>query len=384
MTNNILSIKNINNYNKNDLQCVFENNSNIKIFISNNCCKYLYKSKSLIDENITNWEKYKKITNIHEYIHTPPYKNLFISKIKPLSRSFYKLIEIINVFNLLNNFKFLNIISFHLAEGPGGFIQALSYLRENKKDKYIGMTLINEDINTPGWKKSQKFLNKNKKIFIEKGFDKTGNLYNSKNFKYCYNKYKNKINFITADGGFDFTSNYHNQEIIALRLIITQIFYALIMQNKSGIFVLKIFDIFTKATCDIIYLLSCFYSKVSIYKPDTSRSANSEKYIICENYINNIDLFDILFPIIKKFEKINFEKFHISSILNITYNHYFLKKINKINFLLGEKQILNIIDTINLIKTNKNINYTKKHNIKKSMGWCKIHNIPHNYVKIKS
>ena len=33
------------------------------------------------------------------------------------------------------------------------------------------------------------------------------------------------------------------------------------MQKKQGSFVLKIFDIFSKATIDFLYLLSLFYDK---------------------------------------------------------------------------------------------------------------------------
>ena len=48
-----------------------------------------------------------------------------------------------------------SINSFHLAEGPGGFIEAMTHLRQQfKNDKYYGMTLINENCNIiPVWKK---------------------------------------------------------------------------------------------------------------------------------------------------------------------------------------------------------------------------------------
>ena len=52
------------------------------------------------------------------------------------------------------------------------------------------------------------------------------------------------------------------------------------MQKYGGTFVLKIFDIFTEPTIDFLYLLSSLYKNVFIMKPETSRIANSEKYII--------------------------------------------------------------------------------------------------------
>ena len=101
----------------------------------------------------------------------------------------------------------------NFTQSVGMISNRMSYLRQNKNDKYIGMTLINNNNNKiPGWNSAKHFLKNNKDIYIEKGYDKTGNMFNSKNFHYCYKKYKNKIHFITADGGFDFSVNYENQE----------------------------------------------------------------------------------------------------------------------------------------------------------------------------
>ena len=62
---------------------------------------------------------------MYEYVNTPPHKYLYISKEKHLSRSFYKLIEILKKCDILNYLKFIPINSFHLAEGLVGL---LSYL----------------------------------------------------------------------------------------------------------------------------------------------------------------------------------------------------------------------------------------------------------------
>ena len=67
------------------------------------------------------------------------------------------------------------------------------------------------------------------------------------------------MNVITADGGFDFSIDFNKQEELAIRLILTEAIYAIILQKKGGVFILKIFDTFLKGTVDILYLLSCFY-----------------------------------------------------------------------------------------------------------------------------
>ena len=114
----------------------------------------------------------------YEFIHTTiPNYNISISKIKPVSRSYFKMIEICRTFNLLyNDYKYIN--TFHLAEGPGGFIEAMAHLRNNRNDTYYGMTLIdNSNHSIPGWKKTDNFIKKYPNVVLEKGATGNGDLF---------------------------------------------------------------------------------------------------------------------------------------------------------------------------------------------------------------
>ena len=93
------------------------------------------------------------------------------------------MIEISNMLHLLDDFKNININTFHLAEGPGGFIEAMIYMRKNNNDNYHGMTLINNDPHVPGWKKSESFLKDNSNVNIEIGPSNTGDLLDVGKFK---------------------------------------------------------------------------------------------------------------------------------------------------------------------------------------------------------
>ena len=357
--------------------------------INNSLYKYLKQTKELITGNEKQWDKYKKYTNPYEFIHTNCENSMYcISKIKPLSRAFFKMIEITNSFNLLkDNTLTNNFTSFHLAEGPGGFIEALLRMRMNKNDKYYGMTLIdNKDENVPGWKKAIRFLKNNKNVIIEKGKDKTGNLYSIENFEYIYKKYGNKMEIVTADGGFDFSIDYSKQEIIALRLILTQVLYAIMLQRKSGSFILKIFDIFTKPMIDIIYLISCFYDEVYIYKPQTSRYGNSEKYIVCKNfkYDNTDSLYKSFHNIINTLFIVDYDNFIIKNILSINIPELYKNTLSEINAIYGQQQIENINNTFILIqnytKTREKMNVYKHNNIQKCIQWCINNDIPYNNI----
>lgn len=484
------------------------------VIVSHSLYDSLCQTKVRIEKNDIGWDSYKKITNPFEFIHTiiPGYKTQ-VSKLTPLSRSFYKMIEMSTIFNLCNKnidagannngllsdyvhnlshnmhhindfewyfndnyycdiggngtpsetatrdvnsfssaFKNKNIVyenekvdekkeekistfkknsfefnhcnndngnnnnndnndisgnnyesegddselelngeggglqstfkSFHLAEGPGGFIEAVAHIRKNKNDQYYGMTLINNDTKCPGWRNSKKFLDNNPNVIIEKGVDQTGNLLSRDNFIHCYNRYKNSMDLVTGDGGIDFSEDFNNQEYSATKLIIVQVVYALSMQSNNGNFVLKVFDTFSNAIIDILYLLSSLYKNVYIMKPQTSRNANSERYIICKGYNLNenkekIDY--IIEKIYDNFDNLN-SNLYIETIFNFKYSRTFISKIEEINIIIGKKQIDNIITTLNLMTNKKfdKIDYYKKKHIQKCIRWCEKFNINFN------
>ena len=217
--------------NSNNLKIKFDNDN--KYWLNKTLAKYLNKIKEQIDKHSEDWDNIKKHTNPFEYIHTCyPNSKHPISKLKPLSRAYFKFVEIANIFDIFEPYTSRSIQSFHLAEGPGGFIEAIQSMRMNNDDTYYGMTLIdNTNTNIPGWRKSEDFLLKHANVMIETGEDKTGNLYNPNNFNYCVEHYGNRMDIITGDGGFDFSIDFNKQEQLAFRLILSQVAYAIGMQR---------------------------------------------------------------------------------------------------------------------------------------------------------
>ncbi len=436
------------------------------VYISSSIFSHLCDIKEQIEKYQDAWDNIKKFTNPYEYIHTNVAGNKTnISKLRPLSRSFYKMIEIIKNNNILSQYDHtvvarpdyqMGINTFHLAEGPGGFIEAISYLRglkyqrevhdasavsiaatasatatanntngsgtvqilkrntdlhdeymkeiehlklsrrifESQKhgyetlapptygnDRYYGMTLVNDDPICPGWKKTKTFLENHPNVIIETGADKTGDLISLENFHHCATKYRNKMDVITADGGFDFSVDFNNQENMATQLILCEVFYALVMQKQGGSFILKIFDVFHKPTVDILYLLCYYYKNVSIIKPHTSRIANSEKYVVCQGFkiadsTKIIEQFAKLLPIMP-----NNGSTRITSLLPQEHDLYFLNKIEEMNAMVSFQQIENITSTLSIITNHRNaekLEQYKKNNVSKCIAWCEHYEIPYN------
>lgn len=357
--------------------------------ISNSLSSYLYQMKECLNNCEKDWDTFKKYTNPYEYIHSSiPYKKKSVSKHKPLSRSYFKMIEIINTFNLTFDTK--PLCSFHLAEGPGGFIEAIANLRSCTYDKYVGMTILDEknDPNIPAWKKTEHFLRQNKNVFIETGADKTGNILSLDNFTYCKEKYASSMDLVTADGGFDFSLDFNNQEINITQLLFGQIIYALTMQKKGGVFILKIFDSFMQHSIDLLYILSSFYEKVYIIKPQTSRYANSEKYVVCKGFLFNSceNFYPFLYRAFEKMlsctNKSNVQhELFVHRFLNAPISYFFINKLEEFNAIFGQQQIENIHYTISLISSKhkqEKIDNLIKINIQKCIQWCMKNNVEIN------
>lgn len=362
----------------------------------NYSCKYfLNQAKQDIEYDNKSWDIYKKYTNPYEYIHGSV-DGIRLSKIKPLSRAFYKLYEIMNDFNIFENKKENSINTFHIAEGPGGFIQATDYYRKYNSnyvfynnDKYRGMTLIDKnDKNVPGWFKAEYFIKNNPNIIIENCSSNDGNLYLIENLDYIFYNYKNKFDFVTADGGFDFTKNFNNQEQSAMKLIIYEIIYGIITTCKNGHFVVKTFDLFTKTSYELIYVLSRIFKDVNIYKPKTSRLGNSEKYIICKYKLFDIDesQYSYLRSIFEEIS-LNYNNYSEISILNKKLPSVFINSVNELNCMFVERQLYNINETINLIRNNKKysiIQSLKHKNTKLCEEWFTEMNLSFNFFKRKN
>jgi 23S rRNA U2552 (ribose-2'-O)-methylase RlmE/FtsJ len=245
--------------------------------------------------NGKNWEYYKKIVNPYELVYTQKkYENFpeSVCFLKPLSRSYFKMMEMLHLSNFFNLFKTDNIRTAHVCEGPGGFIEAVfdeAFKSKKKIQTSVAMTLRSKQTNVPGWKRASQFLHKNKNVRIIYGEDETGNIMKPENqqyfIDYCINpSYGGKMNIFTADGGFDFSCDYLKQEQMIFPLLLASTKIGFEVLKKGGVFILKLFDFYQKSTVDLIYLLSCHFTEWTLYKPATSRPCNPEQYFIGKGF----------------------------------------------------------------------------------------------------
>ena len=80
---------------------------------------------------------------------------------------------------------------------------------------------LKSSVAVPGWKPAMSFLKRFQRVKLHNGADGTGDLYKIKNID-SFVQYvgKHSCQLITSDGGFDFSTDFSNQEETCARLIV--------------------------------------------------------------------------------------------------------------------------------------------------------------------
>ena len=322
----------------------------------------IISKKSSIDKVQRKWDNAKKASNDYEYIYTSSNSRRNISDVVPVSRSFFKLREIIYDYRI----KSIETCAC-IAEAPGGFIQSLLQHSEERNlqlTNIYGITLISDDKDIPYWNPN---LLKHPKVTVSEGCDGTGDIYKLHNIlNYIHLCGKSSCDIVTADGGFDYTSNFE-QELSSYKLFYSEIFIALNVQKKGGLFVCKLFDLFYYSTIQLVYILYLSYEHVTFVKPSTSRKSNSEKYIVCRGFRGyNQEISNLMCRNMGR------------ELLPISVPREFIDDLNKYHTLFINHQIQRINSTLELIRNKKMYDKPTKNQVTCALEWCRMYNVTIN------
>jgi 23S rRNA U2552 (ribose-2'-O)-methylase RlmE/FtsJ/DNA-directed RNA polymerase subunit E'/Rpb7 len=283
-----------------------------------------------------------------------PYNNI--------SRAYYKMWEILSQLKLLTTPNYVNNSKMKflcLAEGPGGILKCLFDKRRILQndvisDEYNYISLIGKSY--PSFdtftKTVKKPLDKNKKLdtfnpsFNNLNEDEiinknNANLLNSDVFTRLvefFGDQENRVDFITADGAIG--AEHNNQEISNFIIFLNEIIIALSCLKKYGTFIIKIYSISIRPMFELIYLLQNSFEQVIFFKPNTSKRTNSETYVVCNYFKDNISS-DKLSKFYKNIKEIN-HKFE-----NIENYSDDLKFIQSIGFEMPDEFIDELVKQVN-------------------------------------
>lgn len=175
-----------------------------------------------------------------------------------------------------------------VCAGPGGFSEYVLW-RKKWNAKGFGFTLRSENDF-----KLHEFLAGHPETFDPfYGIKGNGDVYDPENITsltdYVLRQTGTGVHFMMSDGGFSVEGEENIQEILSKQLYLCQCLVALSIVRENGHFVTKLFDIFTPFSVGLIYLMYKCFKQICVFKPNTSRPANSERYLVCKWKKSNTD-----------------------------------------------------------------------------------------------
>lgn len=310
----------------------------------------IYKTEfdSISDEKFQNA---RSKTNLFEVIH----RNNF------LNRSAVKLANL----NFLFDYVFTKQNTFaDICAGPGGFTEYI-LKKTNYNVKGFGITLKNEN----DFKLNKILLNNQNSFTTHYGYNNTGNIYDPKIIdsftKLILDETKIGVDFMMGDGGFSVKGQENIQEILSKRLYLCQCLLALKVVKVDGHCIIKFFDTFTTFTIGLLYLMCKCFKKCQIVKLNSSRPANSERYLVCMEKHEDVSMIcNHLYNVNVKMHTNFNENLDIYSLINdklILNDKSFVDGILQANNEIGRKQI-NAMEKIMFCIRNTNINFSNKQN----------------------
>ncbi|KAI5079437.1 hypothetical protein GOP47_0004916, partial [Adiantum capillus-veneris] len=249
-----------------------------------------------------------------------PYEVLPSVAVRVLNRAFFKMWELMQMFpGLVPPVAAKSkLLSAHMCEGPGGFIQAVRRFRsqdakhEESIRTEISFSTVDSSsgekepsdswfaisLSSPGSEndalqmqtfKIQEFMRKSDEGHVHYGADESGDVTNPDNIssfvQFVLKKTGGeKMHLITGDGAFDISDDFSSQEQSHAHLFFCEIILAVQLQCRGGALVLKVFDCFTEVMKALLYILASLYTTVEIVRLRTSRVCNSERFLVAHGF----------------------------------------------------------------------------------------------------
>ncbi|KAK2588336.1 hypothetical protein KPH14_004352 [Odynerus spinipes] len=233
-----------------------------------------------------------------------------------------------------------------VCAGPGGFSEYVLW-RKKWHAKGFGFTLKNQN----DFKLGDFYAGSPETFHTFYGPKGDGDVFDTSNqeafrdliMKHTHDK---GVHFMMSDGGFSVEGQETIQEILSKQLYLCQCLVALMIVRNGGHFVTKLFDLFTPFSAGLIYLMYRCFDEICIFKPNTSRPANSERYLICKGKRHDTyDVMKYLFHVNKlllKQDKKN-DVMELVPLEELEMEKEFIQYFRRSNNELGKKQIIGLL-----------------------------------------
>ncbi|TRY87666.1 hypothetical protein DNTS_013614 [Danionella cerebrum] len=244
----------------------------------------------LSDKDLSIWHKHTSFTNragtVTAHLRSTTNAEL-------CTQAWAKFYEILGTFQLLPDSALTSgeLNSIHLCEAPGAFIAALNhFLKTNVL--HCDWNWVANTLNPYYEANGRSSTISDDRLIVHTlpwwffGSDNTGDIMLQKHLLELPRFVSNmrSVDLVTADGSFDCQGDPGEQERLVAPLQYCEAICALLLLGAGGSFVLKMFTLFEHSSVCLLYLLACCFRSVKVFKPGTSKSGNSELYIVCLDY----------------------------------------------------------------------------------------------------
>ncbi|KAK3087534.1 hypothetical protein FSP39_007219 [Pinctada imbricata] len=240
----------------------------------------------LSDKEISEWHSHTQFMNFAGNIVQDVRQQLHPEL---CTQAWCKFYEIISTYDLVD-FDSSNFNTVHLCEAPGAFVTSLNHFLISNEVHGHGMpNTLNPwyEGNSVGEMIDDDHFIRDTADYWYFGPDNTGNIMDLSNLKCLVEKCQEmgNIHLVTADGSIDCQDDPAEQELVVSRLHICEALTTMSILAPGGHMVLKKFTMFECDTICLMYILNCMFSEVHLIKPASSKSGNSEVYIVCKEFL---------------------------------------------------------------------------------------------------
>jgi hypothetical protein len=191
--------------------------------------------------------------------------------------------------------------SFHVAEAPGNFMLAINHRLRTEYPACEWEWLANSYRDLYGRREANSregYLSDQYRLIADYpnnwlfGADCDGDITSSANIRSFAQEIQirgGSLQLFTSDVKYvPSNMNYDEEEHINIPVQFGHTLCALSTLSKGGMAILKQFTAFEGPSISMLYLLSCCFKQLRIIKPETSRQANSEIYVVGIDYKHNL------------------------------------------------------------------------------------------------
>jgi len=324
----------------------------------------LNKEKSKLDLYTDKQQLHHMTAPMREYDLLRSEKGILVTEYgaEIVTNAWLKMYEILNKLNpffaKIAKSRNAELKTLHLEEAPGNFLLAFNHFLKTKyKHIYWNWTansyrdLYNK--NSSYLSDDYGLMKKFKTQWIY-GADCDGDITSPANIR-SFAQSVIKVHVVTSDVKYvPENPNYNEEENYNIPVHLGHIITSIMCLKKGGIAILKHLTLLEPASISLLYLLTACFESVEIFKPDTSKPANSEVYLICIGFKKISDAkVEQLLEYMQMIRFMNNAKGSPALFQKNDLPLNFIQEILKINKQLTELQILNIEKMMESIEKNK-------------------------------